>query len=131
MTPHNAPLHPLKRRDNEPAFDEAWQAQALAMADLMVEAGVISAEAWAQALGRKLQEGTDAGAADDTQAYYQAVLSALQELLFTTGAASASEVQVREEEWRQAYLHTPHGQPVELAAAQRRFASGFHPLKNG
>jgi len=44
-------LDPLKRRDDEPTFDEPWQAQVLSMADILVTAGVISADAWARTLG--------------------------------------------------------------------------------
>ena len=88
------------------------------MADLMVQAGVFSAEAWAQALGEKLRESADAGDPDDTEAYYRAVLGALEDLLASAGAAPSQEVGTREEEWRQAYLNTPHGQPVELSAGQ-------------
>jgi nitrile hydratase accessory protein len=118
LSPSEPLFGPLKRRDGEPAFDEAWQAQALAMADLMVRAGVVSADAWAQALGEKLRESAEAGDADDTEAYYQAVLSALEDLLASAGAASFQEVGTREEEWRRAYLNTPHGKPVELSAGQ-------------
>jgi hypothetical protein len=38
-------LDPLKRRYDEPTFDEPWQAQVLGMADILVTAGVISADA--------------------------------------------------------------------------------------
>ena len=110
-------LGPLKRRDDEPMFDEPWQAQALGMADILVSAGVISADAWATALGAELRKGAAAGVADDAKAYYQAVLAALQVLLYETGATSREEVDVREDRWRRAYLNTPHGKPIELSAA--------------
>jgi nitrile hydratase accessory protein len=111
------PLGPLKRRDDEPVFDEPWQAQALGMADVLVTAGVISADAWALALGAELRKGATAGVADDAEAYYRAVLAALQTLLYEAGATAREEVEVREAEWRRAYLNTPHGMPVELGAS--------------
>lgn len=117
MSQPDTPLGPLRGRDGEPAFDDAWQAQALAIADLMVQSGAISAEEWAQTLGRKLRDSAGAGDPDDTEAYYRAVLSALEELLAGSGAAPANDVLTREQEWRRAYLNTPHGQPVELRAA--------------
>ncbi len=92
------PLGPLKRRDDEPVFDEPWQAQALGMADMLVTAGVISADAWATALGTELRKGAEAGVADDAEAYYRAVLAALQALLYEAGATSREEVDVCEEE---------------------------------
>ncbi len=51
------PLGPLKRRDDEPVFDEPWQAQALGMADMLVTARVVSADAWATAPGRGTPQG--------------------------------------------------------------------------
>ena len=87
------------------------------MADLLVTAGVISADAWARALGAELRKHTAAGAADNAEAYYRAVLAALQVLLDEAGAAASEEVEIREGEWRRAYLNTPHGKPVELRAA--------------
>jgi hypothetical protein len=68
LEPAGPPLGPLKRRDGEPAFDEAWQTHALAMADLMVQAGVASADARAQTLGEKQRasaEVEDAANAED------------------------------------------------------------------
>ena len=71
-----APLAPLARRDGDPVFEEAWQAQALAMADCMVKTGAFSATDWAAALGRAVR------AEDDTTGgYYRAVLAALETLL--------------------------------------------------
>jgi nitrile hydratase accessory protein len=113
----DAPLGPLKRRDDEPVFDEPWQAQALSMADLLVTAGVISADAWAKALGAEIRAGASAGLADDAETYYRAVLAALQSLLYEVGATSREEVDVRADAWRRAYLNTPHGKPVELGAS--------------
>jgi nitrile hydratase accessory protein len=111
------PLDPLKRRDDEPMFDEPWQAQALGMADMLVTAGVISAAAWARALGAELRKSAASGAEDNAEAYYRAVLAALQLLLYEARLTSREEVDVREDEWRCAYLHTPHGKPVTLDAS--------------
>lgn len=120
LNPPDHSVGPLKRRDGEPAFDETWQAQALAMADLMVQKGIVSADAWAQALGAKLRESASIGEADNAQTYYRAVLGALEGLLARTGAAPSAAVCAREAEWRRAYLNTPHGQPVELAAGSHK-----------
>jgi hypothetical protein len=32
--------------------------------------------------------------------------------------ATVAGLRQRKEQWRQAYLHTPHGRPVELSAAE-------------
>lgn len=110
------PLNPLKRRDGDPVFDEPWQAQALAMADTLVQTGAFTAAQWADALGTEIYQAEQRGVADDANAYYGAVVAALQGLLDKSGAAKTAEVATRQEQWRQAYLNTPHGKPVVLSA---------------
>ena len=59
--------------------------------------------------------------------YYERLLSALEKLVAAKGLAEEAAIQVRKEEWVEAYRHTPHGQPVELRVGQearrRRAAS--------
>ena len=117
MNPPDDAIGPLKRRDGDPTFDEPWQAQVLGLADAMVACGVIAADVWAERLGAVLRTRADAGATDDAETYYGAVLEALEGLLAESGTAAVGEVDCRERQWRQAYLNTPHGKPVELAAA--------------
>lgn len=107
---------PLASRDGEPAFAEPWQAQVLALAFALTEEGVVSATDWSEALGAALRRAEAAGAPDDQDTYYAAALTALEQL---TGAAgiSGEVLAARVEAWRQAYLQTPHGEPVVLAAA--------------
>ena len=107
MQPSDA-LGPLARRDGDAVFDEAWQAQALAIADCLVRADVFSATDWAEALGIAVRENSDT-----TEGYYQAVLSALEGLL-DRGPLPANEVNERRDAWARAYEATPHGQLVEL-----------------
>jgi nitrile hydratase accessory protein len=110
----DAPLGHLKRRDDEPIFNEPWQAQVMGMAEILVAKGVIPKDGWAAALGTELRDGAAAGMPDDAETYYRAVLAAIQKLLHETGVTARDEVDVRESEWRHAYLNTPHGMPVEL-----------------
>ena len=113
------PLAPLKRRDNEPTFDESWQAQVLGMADALVSKRVIAADTWAEALGAALRKRSVEGSHDDAELYYSAVLDAVETLLFDSGKVAPKEVNAREAQWRKAYLNTPHGQPVELSAGAK------------
>lgn len=103
------PLAPLARRDGDPVFEEAWQAQALAMADCMVRAGAFGAADWAAELGRAVR-----AEEDTTTGYYRAVLAALESLLDAGGAVPAPELAARRDAWARAYETTPHGDPVEL-----------------
>lgn len=110
-------LGPLQRKDGDPTFDEAWQAQSLAIADALVGAGVVTSMDWAEALGFELQSAARAGATDNADTYYLAVLGAVEKLLRQIEIIGRDELDARVEAWRQAYLSTPHGKPVELRAA--------------
>lgn len=113
--PASAP-GPLARRDGEPAFDEPWQAQVMALAFELVERGVFTAVQWSEALGAELAARTAGGEADDPAGYYQAALAALESLLERAGGVPRAQLAERTEAWRRAYLATPHGEPVELGA---------------
>jgi len=97
-----------------PAFDEPWQAQALALADGMVQGGIVSPDEWSQTLGAALHDATAQGKPDTAQTYYDAVLATLEELAENNAAISAADRATRRTQWENAYLATPHGQPVKL-----------------
>jgi Nitrile hydratase beta subunit len=118
-------LGPLQRKDGDPTFDEAWQAQSLAIADTLVDAGVVTATGWAEALGTELKSAARAGAADNADTYYLAVLGAVEKLLRHVEIIGPDELDARVEAWRQAYLTTPHGEPVELQAALKHTHLGY------
>jgi nitrile hydratase accessory protein len=104
----------LKAKDGEPVFGEPWHAETIAIADLLVKRGVISPKRWAETLGAEIAALKDAP--DDRETYYRAVLAALERLLAQNGAVTRAELDGREHQWERAYLRTPHGKPVELAA---------------
>jgi nitrile hydratase accessory protein len=96
------------------AFDEPWQAQALALADTMVQAGHFTAGEWANALSGALKEAEAQGEPDTLNTYYIAVISALERLCETRTRISGDDRAARHSAWEAAYRRTPHGQPVEL-----------------
>jgi nitrile hydratase accessory protein len=103
----------LKAKDGEPVFGEPWHAQTLALADLLVRRGAISAARWAETLGAEIK--ALKAAPDDRETYFRAVLGALERLLAENGSITAAELEEREHQWERAYLRTAHGKPVELA----------------
>lgn len=111
-----APIAPLVSRDGEPTFVEPWQAQVLALAFALSESGVFSPAEWSEALGAELRRAEARGEPDGHETYYAAALAALEQLVAGSRAITADVVACRVEAWRHAYHHTPHGQPVELAA---------------
>ena len=111
-------IAPLARHDDEPLFDEPWQAQALGLAFSLADKGVFSPARWSQALGAAHRQLLAEGALDTPQTYYEAVVAALEGLLNEGGDIPASALEKRAQTWRRAYLNTPHGQPVKLAAGR-------------
>jgi len=109
-----------------PVFAEPWHAEVLALAYALARDGMFSAGEWAEALGAEIARATAAGEPDTEAGYYAAALKALESLVSakspTTGAALAGRV----EAWRRAYLNTPHGKPVTLAAATLPMAHHGH-----
>jgi len=107
-------LKPLASVDGEPAFAEAWQAEALAIADTLVRNGMFTAGAWSDALGEALRQAETSGATDDQETYYHCVLSALEGLVARHSVIDQSAMTGKRNDWEEAYLSTPHGQPVKL-----------------
>jgi nitrile hydratase accessory protein len=96
----------------ERVFDEPWQAQAFALAVKLSEQGYFTWKEWAAALADELK--TEA-----TREYYEHWLAALERLVTAKGLADSAELVERKEAWANAYRHTPHGKPVELAGRSK------------
>lgn len=111
-------VSPLASKDGGPLFDEAWQAEILAIADTLIQSGSVTRQNWAEALGNELTAAKEFGKLDNTDTYYQCVLTVVEQLLDKTNSVTSKELSARQDEWESAYLHTPHGQPVMLSAAQ-------------
>lgn len=110
----NSSLKPLASVDGEPVFEEAWQAQTLAIADTLVQSGMFSASAWSEALGAALEEANKAGAPDTQETYYRSALNALESLIASHSEIDKKAMTGKRNDWEQAYLSTPHGMPVNL-----------------
>lgn len=104
----------LPRDAGGPVFREPWEAQAFALAVHLVESGYFDRSEWAEALGEEIRAAQARGDPDRGGTYYQHWLRALERLCAAKGLASQDAVLERAEEWRQAYLDTPHGERVEL-----------------
>ena len=100
--------------DGEPVFDEAWQAQLLAMVDQMIRDGAFTNVLWSDTLGQNLKDAEARGEVDDIDTYYAAVLATFETLLAQSSEVSADAITEKQQAWERAYLRTPHGQPVIL-----------------
>ena len=113
----NPPERPLKRDAEGPVFAEPWEAQAFALAVKLQEQGAFTATEWAEALGAEIKAAQARGDPDDGTTYYRHWLAALERLATEKGIVDRSALKRRKDDWTEAYLNTPHGQPVRLAGA--------------
>ena len=97
-------------------FAEPWEAQAFALAVKLSEQGHFTWKEWASALADELKAAADRGESDDGSRYYHHWLVALERLVTEKRLTTRVAMQERKEAWAEAYRHTPHGKPVELAA---------------
>jgi nitrile hydratase accessory protein len=114
-----SPIGPLPRlpRDKDgPVFAEPWEAQAFALAVKLSEQGHFSWKEWTAALAYEIRSAADRGETDDGSRYYHYWLAALERLVTAKGLTDHAALEMRKEAWAEAYRHTPHGKPVELAA---------------
>lgn len=93
--------------DDEPVFNEPWEAQAFAMAVALHKKGLFTWTEWADALSTEIHGPTE-------RDYYRHWLCALEKLTAQKQAVSPLELQKREDDWHRAAARTPHGEPIEL-----------------
>ena len=108
----------LPRNPDGPVFAEPWQAQAFALAVELERRGAFGWDEWVSTLAAEIAAHPAAEGEDPSTAYYRQWLAALETIAAAKSLAGPAEMARRKEEWRFAYLHTPHGQPVELRARE-------------
>jgi nitrile hydratase accessory protein len=113
-----ASLPLLPRDEGGPEFSEPWEAQAFALAVRLSEQGHFTWKEWAAALAGELKAAVDRGEPDDGKHYYEHWLAALERLVTAKGLTDRRALRERKEAWAEAYRHTPHGKPVELATGR-------------
>jgi nitrile hydratase accessory protein len=106
----------LSRSPDGPVFAEPWQARAFALALRLTETGHFTRGEWTMALSRVIGSVGDADTHDDGSHYYDLWVAALEALVIDKGLTTRTSLDARAEDWRSAYLRTPHGNPVELAS---------------
>ena len=107
MNQPESSVTPFKRLDDGPIFDEAWQAQLLAMVDQMITNSVFSNTLWSETLGANLKAAETAGESDDIDTYYAAVLKTFESLLDQSSNISSANITDKQQAWERAYLSTP------------------------
>ena len=100
--------------EQHPVFAEPWEAHAFAIAVKLSEKGLLKWSQWSDALAEEIKKAKEHGMPDFGNNYYQFWLSALETILLDKNILKKSDLNSRIEQWRSAYLSTPHGKPVKL-----------------
>lgn len=102
--------------DDGPIFKEPWEAQAFGLVLALYEQGLFAWDEWAAQLSEEITIAQAAGDPDLGNTYYHHWLAALEKLVLSKALSDSAEIASRIEQWRRAYLNTPHGSPIELAS---------------
>jgi len=98
----------------DPVFLEPWHAEIFSLAVALNRKGVFTWSEWVEVFSSALREiHAEEGESAETT-YYRRWLAAIERIVAHCGLASCEEMAKRKEEWRHAYLFTPHGQPIAL-----------------
>lgn len=101
---------------DERVFAEPWQARAFAIVVLLHERGLYSWTEWSEALATRIESGCPDGLSGLDGSYYHHWLDALEDLLTRRGI-DPGETERWRDAWRNAARRTPHGNPIEVHAA--------------
>lgn len=108
------PQGSLKDLDG-PVFDKPWQSQAFALVVSMHKAGLFRWKDWAETFTAEIDAAPALPGESVNDAYYRQWVAALEKMVASLGLVADGDVSSRAQEWRQAYLNTPHGKPILLA----------------
>ncbi|MGE9552872.1 nitrile hydratase accessory protein [Erwinia amylovora] len=98
-------------------FEHPWQAQVFSLVVCLHKAGLFSWKAWVEVFSAEIIAHPAQAHESINDAYYRQWVAATEKMLLALQMAEESEISNRTDEWRQAYLNTPHGMPVTLASA--------------
>ncbi len=95
-------------------FDEPWHAKVFALTVALNEAGHLPWHDWTEAFGATLARHRLERELNGGEDYFRAWLETLETVLDRRGAIAAKQAETMQRRWREAYLSTPHGAPVQL-----------------
>ena len=107
-------LNDYSKNRQHPVFAEPWEAHAFAIVVKLSEKGLFKWSDWTNALAEEIKEAKEQGNPDFGNTYYKFWLSALETILLEKNILKKSDLKSMMEQWRHAYLSTPHGNPVKL-----------------
>lgn len=98
-------------RDSVPVFAAPWEASAFALVVVLYKDARFEWREWVALLSAEIA----ASPPDETgERYYEIWTKALEKLLVKLALLTPEAIAGRAQDWRAAYLATPHGQEVRL-----------------
>ncbi|MGV9801499.1 nitrile hydratase accessory protein [Mycobacterium sp. NPDC003449] len=105
--------------DPEVAFEEPWQVEAFAIVVALTRQKLFTWTEWVDEFSTEISNTPRLPEETVTESYYRQWLTTVNRMIDRYAGLSSDLLEERHEEWRLAYLGTPHGQPVELANHSR------------
>lgn len=121
----------LPRDEEGPVFDKPWQAKAFSLIVHLHRAGLFPWAEWVQTFSKEINAAPAQPGESANDAYYRQWTAAMENMMTALNLTVPDEISRRTQEWRQAYLNTPHGQPIVLANASCPPAHSHHHLSPG
>ena len=98
----------------EQVFAEPWHAQLFAATHTLALAGHFEWKEWANHFSTALKSSDGLSPSDGDAAYYEIWLEAFEQFLVIRHLTDNKELAKLKGDWTDAFLRTPHGEPVEL-----------------
>ena len=95
-------------------FNEPWHAQIFALTVHLNEQGHFDWKDWSKVFSDALSSKDPKDLIINDDDYYSIWLGTLEKFLGETVKIRSDEITQYFQDWRAAYLNTPHGQPVKL-----------------
>ena len=106
---------PAQPKDESgPIFNAPWEAQAFALVLALHKAGQFSWSEWTKYLSEEIKLAQKTGDLEFGNTYYQYWLRALEKIILAKALTTNTDIMHKTEQWRLAYLNTPHGHPIDL-----------------
>jgi nitrile hydratase accessory protein len=117
-------LLPLLQDQGRPVFADAWEAQAFALANLLIEKGFLTRAQWVETFSQEIKAAQGRGDPDRGDTYFLHWIAALERTMVERELISRPALQEQEILWLRAVENTPHGVAIALENA-------FHPPVKG
>lgn len=115
---------PLLPDTGRPVFADAWEAQAFALANLLIDNGFLTRAEWVAIFSQEIKAAQGRGDPDRGDTYFLHWVAALERMMVERDLISRSALQEQELLWLRAVENTPHGVAIALENA-------FHPPVKG